>query len=204
MSADYTPVLAANPSTEPGMRNVLTIARRLATRLDEAELPYGIGGTLALKAYGAVGAATNISITIFVSEAELPRVFDALERAGIMVDRANAVRDVPRIGLFKAYAGRTVVDVFMTSHPQYEAMKQRRAQIDDTAGAELSFISAEDLCIHKLIYGRAKDVTDLERLIAVRPTIDLAYVRGWLEKMLPAGDRRFALLDDLERRFSEP
>jgi hypothetical protein len=32
--------------------------------------------------------------------------------------------------------------------------------------------------------------------------MDLAYVRGWLTKMLPAGDRRFALLDDLERRFA--
>lgn len=44
---------------------------------------------------------------------------------------------------------------------------------------------------------------DLERLIARNRSMDLAYVRGWLTKMVPAGDRRFALLDDLERRFAK-
>lgn len=64
------------------------------------------------------------------------------------------------------------------------------------------FISAEDLCLHKLLFGRAKDVTDLERLLAVRPLIDLAYVRSWLVQMVPAGDRRLEILDDLEQRFA--
>jgi hypothetical protein len=62
--------------------------------------------------------------------------------------------------------------------------------IDDTIGGKLSFISAEDLCLHKVLFGRDKDVTDLEALLARRPSIDLAYVRGWLTRMVPAGDPR--------------
>jgi hypothetical protein len=54
------------------------------------------------------------------------------------------------------------------------------------------------------VYGacraRARDVADLESLFAVR-TMDTAYVRYWLEQMVPAGDRRLDLLRDLERRF---
>jgi len=82
-------------------------------------------------------------------------------------------------------------------------MKARRISIE-IAGGRLWFLSAEDLCLHKLIYGRPKDLVDLERLLAVRPGMDLAYVRSWMTRMVPAGDRRVAALDDLERRFHSP
>jgi hypothetical protein len=96
-------------------------------------------------------------MTIFVREDELPRAFDALERAGVMIDRTNAVREVSRIGMFKGLAGRIIVDVFITGHPQYEAMKHRCSVIEDPDVGKLSFISPEDLCIHKLLYGRESD-----------------------------------------------
>ena len=144
-----------------------------------------------------------MDITIFVSENELPRCFDALERAGIMLDRTAAARDVARIGMFKGRAGKILVDVFLMGHPQYENMKRRCVAIDDTTGRKLSFISAEDLCLHKLLFGRPKDVADLEDLVFHRPTLDLGYVRGWLTKMIPAGDPRLAVLDDLERRVAD-
>ena len=55
------------------------------------------------------------------------------------------------------------------------------------------------LCVMKLVYGRAKDVTDLERLFAVRK-LDVSYIREWISKM-PVGPDRIAILDDLVRRF---
>jgi hypothetical protein len=187
---------------DPGSMNALAVAKRIGERLDEDGLPYGIGGALALGAWGAIRATKDVDMTIFIREDELPRAFDALERAGVMIDRVNAVRDVARIGLFKGLAGRIIVDVFITSHPQYEAMKHRCSVVEDADGGKLSFISPEDLCIHKLLYGRQKDVIDLELLITRKRNMDLAYVRSWLTKMVPAGDRRLALLDDLERRFA--
>ena len=179
------------------------VALRIANRLEDDGIAYAIGGALALGAHGAPRATKDVDITIFLPEVELPRAFDALERAGLMFDRQEATRDVARIGLFKAHAGRMVVDVFLSEHPQYEAMRTRRVSLE-IDGKRLWFLSAEDLCIHKLIYGRPKDLIDLERLIAVRPSIDLAYVRSWLSRMIPPGDRRFDALDDLERRFRSP
>jgi hypothetical protein len=187
----------------PSSLNALAVARGIAERLDEDGLPYGIGGALALGAWGAPRATKDVDITIFVVEAELPRAFAALERAGVMIDRAGATRDVAQIGMFKGRAGRMFVDVFVTGHPQYEAMRQRCVAIDDpVSGRTLSFISAEDLCLHKLLYGRPKDLIDLEQLVARRPSMDLAYVRGWLQQMVPVGDARLGVLDDLETRFA--
>jgi len=182
--------------------NALVVARRIAARLDEDGIRYGIGGALALGAWGAPRSTKDVDLTMFVTERELPRCLDALERAAVMVDRSEAERGVARIGMFKGRAGKILVDVFLMGHPQYAEMGRRCVTIDDAAGGKLSFISAEDLCLHKLIFGRPKDVTDLEELLSHRPSVDLAYVRGWLVKMVPDGDPRLGLLDDLERRFA--
>ena len=181
--------------------NAAESAMRIGSCLDEDGIPYGVGGALALGAWGAPRATKDVDLTVFVDERELPRVLDSLERAGVMVDRAGAIKDVARIGLFKGRLGRIAVDVFMLGHPQYEDMAKRVQRLDGD-GLKLSVISAEDLAIHKLVFGRPKDVADLERLLAVRRELDVGYVRSWLERMVPAGDRRLAILADLERRFA--
>ena len=181
--------------------NALVVARRIADRLDEDEIPYGIGGALALAAWGSPRATKDVDLSIFIRADELARVFDAFERAGVVVNRSDAVRDVARIGLFVGAAGRMRVDTFVSEHPHFEEMGRRRQAIVDDEGRQLWFITAEDLTVMKLIYGRDKDITDIERLFAVRPGLDLAYVRDWLAKMVPAGDRRLATLQDLAQRF---
>jgi hypothetical protein len=70
------------------------------------------------------------------------------------------------------------------------------------SGACLWFISAEDLCVTKLWFARPKDIADLEHVFAAHPELDVEYVRSWLVQLAPARDRRFALLDDLQRRFA--
>lgn len=176
------------------------VARRLAECLDEDAIDYAIGGALALGAWGAPRATKDVDISIFAAD-DLPRLFDALERTGLMFDRTNAERDIGRIAMFKALAGPVAVDVFVSNHPFFLEMKRRRVALAVNESHRAYFISAEDLCVNKLLYGRGKDMFDLERLFAVRPMMDFAYVRSWLTQMVPAGDRRFALLDDLERRF---
>lgn len=118
----------------------------------------------------------------------------------MLVSRDDAARDVTRIGLFKGRLGLIVVDVFLSEHPQYSVMATRVRTVAGPTGKPLHFISAEDLCLHKLLFGRHKDIGDLELMLAVRE-LDLGYVRSWLVQMVPPGDSRLALLDDLERRF---
>jgi hypothetical protein len=179
-------------------------ARRFADRLDEADVEYAIGGALALGVWGAPRTTVDVDISVFVEAAAIAPVLDALERAGAIVDRADAAREAARIGLFRARLGRTPVDVYVRAHPHSDAMQQRRRSVPDPDGTTRWFISPEDLAVLKLFYGRAKDLIDLDRLFSVRRDIDVAYVRGWIEKMVAPGDRRLAALDDLVRRFLLP
>jgi hypothetical protein len=175
-------------------------ALRLARCLEDEAVEYAIGGALALGIWGAPRATADVDISIFASKDHFGPVAQALERAGVIFDREAAPKELDRIGMFYGRLGRTKIDVFMSAHPHMAAMKTRR-RVALLEGTNAWFISAEDLCVMKLIYGRGKDIADLERLLAARPDLDTDYVRGWLVQMVPAGDRRLAALDDLERRF---
>lgn len=177
------------------------VARRLADRLDEGRIPYAIGGALALGVWGAPRNTVDVDISVFVELTDLPRVIDAFDRAGVMVDERDAARDIARIGLFRARLGRTPIDVYLSAHPHFAEMARRKRPVPDPDGTMRWFVSPEDLVVLKLFYGRAKDIVDLERLFAVRQDLDVAYARDWIQKMVPAGDRRLAVLDDLVRRF---
>ncbi len=183
------------------MKSPLEIARWLADRLDEDRLPYALGGALALAAWSGPRQTVDVDLAVFVGEEELARVIDAVERAGAVVARDDAARSVASTGMFIAQLGRTRVDVFLATHPVHEEMARRRVAVD-VDGTPMWFLSPEDLALLKLFYGRPKDLIDLERLFAAQSDVDVPYIRSWLERIVPPGDRRLSTLDDLARRFA--
>jgi hypothetical protein len=178
-------------------------ATTIADRLDEHGIDYAIGGALALAAHGMPRMTTDVDIGVFVDRSRLGELYDALERAGCLFDRARADRDVARMSFFSARRGRAPVDIFVSFHPHHDDARARRVRLPGPDGTPRWFLSAEDLMVHKLAMLRARDLADVERLFAVLgPALDLAYVRRWVEAIAPdPSDRRRAALDDLERRF---
>lgn len=177
------------------------VAVRLADRFDEDGLPYALGGALALGAWGVPRTTSDVDVSVFVNERELDRLIDSLERAGAVVERAEARCSVARAGFFVAFFGRTRIDLFIAHHPWHAEMQRRRVSLPTPDGRPRWFLSLEDTVLAKLLYARPKDVQDLERLFAVQAgRIDLAYLRQWLPRMVPAGDARLGLLEDLARR----
>ncbi|MFN0246174.1 MAG: DUF6036 family nucleotidyltransferase [Kofleriaceae bacterium] len=179
--------------------NALEAACRLSERLDEAGIDYAIGGALALGVWGAPRATRDVDLSVFVDDRNLASVVDAFERAGVRFDHAAAISDVARIGFFRGVMGKVPIDTFISRHPHFWEMRARRRVVRTPDGHDLYFVTAEDLCVMKLVYGRDKDVTDLERLFAVRG-LDVSYIRHWLAR-IAVGPDRLEVLDDLERRF---
>lgn len=65
------------------------------------------------------------------------------------------------------------------------------------------FLSAESIAVFKLLFFRAKDLVDLERLIAVQGAdLDGAYVRRWLVDMMGDDDERVLRWDAMRARFA--
>jgi hypothetical protein len=109
--------------------------------------------------------------------------------------RAAAERE----GLIVLWLGPFRIDVFTPSIDfSWEAERTRKCvRIGDT---DVWFLSAEALCVFKLLFFRGKDVVDLERLIAVQgAAVDAPYVRARIVEMLGDDDPRVATWDRLWR-----
>ncbi len=174
------------------------VARRLADEFDQSNIAYAIGGALALGVWGVPRNTIDVDISAFVEPNALGPLFDSLERVGAIFERERASSEIERIGLCRVRVGKTPVDVFVSSHPHFHAIKARRKAVSDPRGVHRWFLSVEDLMVLKLFYGRTKDQLDLQRLSAVQGGIDFEYIRSWLGKMIPTDDARHRLLEKLE------
>jgi hypothetical protein len=179
--------------------NAFDSARRLGLLLEADGIEYAIGGALALGVWGVPRATKDVDISVFVDPERLEGVADVYERAGVMFEREAARKAVARTGLFRGLLGKIAIDTFISLHPHFLEMQQRRQRVRTPDGDFLYFITAEDLAVLKLVFGRDKDLVDLERLFAVRK-LDVDHVRRWLAKM-PVPANRIAILDELARRF---
>jgi hypothetical protein len=181
------------------MKSPVEVAAWLAARFEEDGLDYALGGAMALSAWSAPRQTLDVDVLVFVDDRSVARVIDSLERAGALVDRDDATRRAASTGMFMAQLGTIRVDVFLAAHPIHDPMKERRRQVE-LGGVMLWFVSAEDIAIFKLFYGRPKDLIDLERLFQAQPELDTSYIDGALRTIVPRGDRRLDILDELRRR----
>lgn len=175
----------------------LDVGIALAQAFEAHGIEYALGGALAYGIWGIPRATLDVDINVFVEDDELPRVAAALADLGLQVDATDLARDSRAKGLIVLRFGGYRVDLFTPSIPfSYEAARTRRAV--DIDGKYIYFLSAEALCVFKLLFFRPKDIVDLERLIEVQgDALDRAYVRRELVTMMGEGDERVQRWDEL-------
>lgn len=177
--------------------NAFDAGMLIAQRLDIHGVPYAIGGALAYGQYGIPRATNDVDVNVFVSPDGLAEVLAALRDVGCDVDAVAAVAAATDQGMFVARLAGFRIDVFTPSIDfSWEAQRTRVRHLID--GREVWFLSAEALCVFKLLFFRSKDVADLERLIAVYGhALDAAYVRARMVEMMGPDDPRIAMWDGL-------
>ncbi|MBN2494347.1 MAG: hypothetical protein JXR96_07155 [Deltaproteobacteria bacterium] len=177
------------------------LARRIADALEEAAVPYALGGALALGVWGFPRATNDVDLNVFVPLEDLSGVLDVLERAGCALDRQAALRSASERGDFRTRVEGMRIDVFVPCIDLYESARKRIRQAP-LEGRPACFLSPEDLAVFKLLFFRTKDILDVERLAAfLGAELDRAYVRRWLVDIVGEGDERIErwdrILDDI-------
>jgi hypothetical protein len=183
-------------------RGAAESAQRIADALEDAGLPYAIGGALALAIAGVPRGTADVDINVFVDMDEAAKVIATLLGLGIVIDQGAALQKVQRDGMFVGRWAGMRIDVFMPSIPFTDEAARTRIRVTDDAGWSGWFLSAEALSVFKLLFFRGKDLVDLERLVAVRSELDHAYVRRWIVDMMGEDDERVRRWDDIVRRFA--
>jgi hypothetical protein len=176
------------------------VAIRLAAALEAAALPYAIGGAIALGVWSDPRATHDVDLNLFVDHDALPDALDVLEGAGLVIARDAALRADAEGDVLIGKYGAMRVDIFTPSIPfAWEAMRTRR-RVHGPSG-EAFFLSAEATAVFKLLFFRAKDLVDVEKLVVVQGRdLDRPYVRRWLVDMMGETDERTTAWDAITAR----
>lgn len=155
--------------------------------LDRAELPWALGGALAL-AYATEEprATRDIDVNVFVPAADAARVFDALP-AGVAhgdADLAAAATDEQ----VRLWWDDTPVDLFFAADPFHTEVAGRCREVP-FAGRRVRVLCAEDLAVFKAMFDRPKDWVDIATMHDAN-SIDLGLTADRLAELLGDDDSR--------------
>ena len=169
--------------------NVVGVVHTLTATLEDAGIEYAISGALALAYWSAPRATLDIDVALNVPASALPFVIDTLTNSGYEL-RHDALEAAQR-GDFGARLGGVRIDFFLPVLPISLDALSRRVQVP-FGDHDIWILSAEDLMVFKLIFGRTKDFADIERLVAAqREKLQWNYLQHQLVHIFEPDDSRF-------------
>jgi hypothetical protein len=153
---------------------VLDVHRQLAA----ASVPHAFGGALALAYVAEPRGTVDVDVNVFTPLAEVDAVLDVLAGISLRPERPRADW-LPAAGIrLRRPPDPYPVDLFPSLDDERYAEIERRCR-SHPFGHEaevLPFLSAEDLAVFKLSFGRDKDWVDLRAMAGARPDLELEYV----------------------------
>ena len=183
-------------SAWPGYSMFEALLERLATALDAAGIPYMIIGGQAVLLHGEPRLTRDVDVTLAVDTDRLADVVNAMASIGLrpLVDPESFTRKT--MVLPCAEPGSDIRVDLIFSFSAYERRAVERSLRIRVADHDVRFATVEDLVVHKLIAGRARDIEDVVGVLRKNPRVDLTYVRSVLQEFSASTGE--PLLDRLE------
>jgi predicted nucleotidyltransferase len=153
--------------------DLLDTLKRSAAALQEAGVPFALGGGLACWARG--GPETEHDIDYMLRPADAQRALDALQEAGFKTEKP------PENWLFKAYDGDVLIDLIFDPQggPVNDGVLERAEELEVQA-VRMPVMTLEDVMVTKLLALREHEVdydSVLEVARSLREQIDWDDVR---------------------------
>jgi len=166
---------------------------RVVSALKRYKIPYMIIGGQAVLLYGTPRLTRDIDITLGVSIDEFDAVRGAVKDAGLKIIPENPEDFVKKTFVLPAKDEKLKIRVdLIFSFTPYERKAIERAKNKAIAGVNVRFASVEDIIIHKIFSGRARDIEDVRAIMIKNPDYDASYVKKWLAEFDKAsGDKKF-------------
>jgi hypothetical protein len=149
---------------------------RLATELDRADLPYMVIGGQAVLVHGEPRLTKDIDITLAAGLDMLETVLKVANATNLdpLVDPDEFTVQTMVLPCLHRESGIRVD--FILSFSPYEREAIGRAVEIEVGGSTVRFASAEDLIVHKILAGRARDLEDVRSVLLKNPTVDRTLV----------------------------
>lgn len=167
--------------------------RRLITTLEQLDVVYAIGGSVAAMMYSEPRLTIDVDLMVTAPLSKLNQLVKEIQSWQIYVSPFEAIVEtsIPYSLPFNVIDGSigTKADIYIAKNTGLDASamaRRRRLRWDKQTGAEAWFLSPEDVILYKLSYYRQggevaqKHPTDIAKMLTVIGSeLDVAYIAHW-------------------------
>lgn len=159
------------------------LLKKIAFQLKKALIPYMVIGGQALLLYGEPRLTRDIDITLGIGVDGLDKVKKIISIIGFKSLVQKEKEFVERNMVLPTIDQKSGIRVdFIFSFSSYERQAIERAKDIRLGNSLVRFASLEDVVIHKVIAGRARDFEDVKSILLKNPKYDVVYIKKWLKE----------------------
>jgi hypothetical protein len=166
------------------------LLKKISRELRKVSIPHMVIGGQAVLLYGEPRLTRDIDIALGIGVNELNKIKKIVSIIGlkILVKKEFVERNM----VFPTIEEKSGIRVdFIFSFSPYERQAIERG-IDIKLGRTLvRFASLEDVVIHKVIAGRARDMEDIKSILLKNPKYDSGEIIKWLKEFDDSLDENF-------------
>jgi predicted nucleotidyltransferase len=168
------------------------LLKKIALQLKKASIPYMVIGGQAVLLYGEPRLTRDIDITLGMGVDGLDRVKRIIKAIGLKSLVEKEKEFVERNMVLPTIDKKSGIRVdFIFSFSPYERQAIERARDIKLGRSLVRFASLEDVVIHKVIAGRARDLEDVRSILLKNPKYNLDYIKKWFKEFDQSLDENF-------------
>lgn len=159
------------------------LLERIASELNQSEIPYMIIGGQAVLLYGEPRLTKDIDITLGIGIEKLPiikKFAQNLKLKSLVEKVDDFVRNTMVFPTQDPTSGIRVDFIFSFSSYERQAIDRSISVV--FSSTPIQFASIEDVIIHKIFAKRPRDLEDVRTILIKNSEYDIQYINKWLEK----------------------
>jgi hypothetical protein len=166
------------------MDEQLEFAKLIASRLDSAKIPYMLTGSMAMAIYSIPRMTRDIDFVVEISPPDIDKVVQLFSK-DCYIDQDTVKHAVHSDGMFNIIHNDWVIkaDFFLKKNEEYHREEFARKQKINIEDISISVVTAENLILSKLLWGRQLgselQLRDVRQMISTVSDLDWKYIKRW-------------------------
>ncbi len=168
------------------------LLKKIAIQLKKGAIPYMVIGGQAVLLYGEPRLTRDIDITLGMGVNGLDKIKKIIKAIGLKILVEKEKEFVEQNMVLPTLDKKSGLRVdFIFSFSPYERQAIERGKDIKLGRTLVKFASLEDLVIHKVIAGRARDLEDVRSILLKNPKYNLDYIKKWFREFDQSLDENF-------------
>ena len=160
-----------------------SLLKKVARQLNHSKIPYMLVGGQAVLYYGEPRLTKDIDITLGITVEEITQVLKIIKSLKLRIITKQPLAFARRTMILPVQERSTGIRIdFIFSFSPYERLAIMNAKTMKIGGVAVKIASLEDLVVHKIIAGRARDIDDVKSILLKNRKYNKPYIVRWLKE----------------------